>query len=173
MIPAIHISHLYTNHYNTIYLPEEPRIHATVQPRTSHRASEVPRIACLGLGDPLHDFPSLPCSIVDRYGLSVTQKGWVSPVKRKGLTLLPTIVRRPQHLPYGYQLWSPERSTHFSLSSHNIPDSSGLGKPPSRTLLLSCLSSRTNSLFSQLSITEHSHVFLYAIYTLLHSSITH
>ena len=51
-----------------------------------------------------------------RYDFSVTPKGRVSPVRRKGLTLLPRIVRRPQHLPPGCQLRSPERSTHFLLS---------------------------------------------------------
>ena len=58
------------------------------------------------------------------------RKGGVSPVKRKGLTLIPTIVRRPQHLPSGRQLWSPASlppgiycsavcpavQTHYSLS---------------------------------------------------------
>ena len=128
-------------------------------PRTTHRASGAPRIASLGFGKPLHDFPSLPCSMVKCYGLSVTQKRRVSPVRRKGLTLLPRIARRPQHLPSGRQLRSPERSTHFLLSSYDMPDSSGLGKPPSRTLLFSHLSCRTDSLFSQLSTTKHSYVF--------------
>ena len=79
-----------------------------------------------GLGSPpnsllrLRETPyttSLPCSMAKRYGFSVTTKGRVSPVRRKGLTLLPRIVRRPQHLPPGRQLRSPERSTHFLLSS--------------------------------------------------------
>ena len=42
-------------------------------------------------------------------------QGRVSPVTRKGLSLLPRFVLRHQHLPLGRQPWSPERSTHFSL----------------------------------------------------------
>ena len=58
-----------------------------------------------------------------RYGFSVTHKGRVSPVRRKGLTLLPIIVRRPQHLPRGRQLRSPERSTLFRTRQASLPDS--------------------------------------------------
>ena len=39
---------------------------------------------------------------------------------RKGLTLLPGLVRRPQHLPLGRQLRSPECSTNDSLSNYRI-----------------------------------------------------
>ena len=62
----------------------------------------------------------------------------VSPITRKGLSLLPLVVRRNQHLSLGRQPRSPERSTHFSLGclSKATPDSSGLRIPPSRTLLL-------------------------------------
>ena len=158
-------------HPQSLDSPKEPRIRAIAH--FPQGLGSPPNSLPWLRETPLHDFPSLPCSIVDRYGLSVTQKGRVSPVKRKELTLLSTIVRRPQHLPSGRQLQSPERSTHFWLSSHDMPDSSGLGKPASRTLLLSCLSSRTDSLFYQLSVTEHLHVFLFTIYTLLHSRIAH
>ena len=57
-------------------------------------------------------FPAL----YPRHDFSVTQKGRVSPPTRKGLTLLPGLVRRPQHLPLGLQPRSPECSTHTSLS---------------------------------------------------------
>ena len=90
----------------------------TAQPRNSHRASVAPRIACTGLGKPPTRLSySLPCSMAKRYGFSVTPKGRVSPVRRKGITLLPRIVRRLQHLPPERQLRSTERSTHFLLSS--------------------------------------------------------
>ena len=39
---------------------------------------------------------------------------------RKGLTLLPGLVRRPQHLPLGRQQMSPECSTNDSLSNYRI-----------------------------------------------------
>ena len=49
-----------------------------------------------------------------------------------GLSLLPRIFRRHQHLPLGCQPWSPECSTRFSQSLYDL---AGLRRPPSRTLL--------------------------------------
>ena len=100
--------------------PEQPCIRATAHPRNTRRASGAPppppEYPYQTSGNPLHDSHSLPCSMAKRYGFSVTQKGRVSPVRRKGLTFLPIIIRRSQYLPPGRQLRSPERSTHFLLS---------------------------------------------------------
>ena len=87
-----------------------PRIRATAQ------SPQPPRIAFSGFGKS----PSLPCSI-QRLSLSVTQQGRVSPITRNGLTLLPGLVRRPQHVPLGCQPQSPECSTHDSLSIYRNP----------------------------------------------------
>ena len=88
------------------------------------------------------------------------------PITRKGLTLLPRIVRRPQHLPLGRQLRSPERNVpRTSFCRYNdMPDSSRLGKPPSRTLLLRYVSCRTDPFLSELSTTDYSHVLLNDLY---------
>ena len=67
-------------------------------------------------GNPLHDSNSLPCYIAKRHYFSITQKWRVSPITRKGLTLLPGLARRPQNLPLGRQPRSPERSLHNPLS---------------------------------------------------------
>ena len=86
------------------------RIRTTVQglgspPNSLLRLRETPYTTLLV-------FPAL----YPRHDFSVTQKGRVSPFTRKGLTLLPGLVRRPQHLPLGLQPRSPECSTHTSLS---------------------------------------------------------
>ena len=76
---------------------------------------------------------------MDRLYFTVTQKGRVSPITRKGLSLLLGLVRRPQHLPLGLQTRSPERSPLSSVDSticRTLPNS---GVPPSGTLLLSLL----------------------------------
>ena len=57
------------------------------QPRNTRRASGAPRIAFSGFRKPLHDSTNLPYSMAKRHGFSVTQKGRVSPITRKGLTL--------------------------------------------------------------------------------------
>ena len=91
----------------------------TAHPRnraTPARPREPPEYPPQASGYPLHDSNSLPCSIVKCHYFSVTQKGRVSPITRKGLTLLPGLVRRPQHLPLGHQPRSPERSPHHHLS---------------------------------------------------------
>ena len=49
------------------------------------------------------------------HGLSTTLQGWVSPITRKGLSLLPRDIWRHQHLPLGRQSRSPERSTTVTL----------------------------------------------------------
>ena len=117
-----------------------PRNRASTQPRSPHRASGAP-----ASGNPLHDCNSLPCSIMDRLYFSVTQKGRVSPITRKGLSLLLGLVRRPQHLPLGLQPRSPERSPHYPPSiqryaglfrtwSTSLPDSTAqLIRPAGRT----------------------------------------
>ena len=82
----------------------------------NNRASAQPRSPYSGFGKP--PIPLYWSSLlhIQRLRFSVTQQGRVSPITRKGLTLLPGLVRRPQHLPLGCQPWSPERSTHDSLS---------------------------------------------------------
>ena len=53
--------------------------------------------------------------------------------------------------------------TYLSLSIY-MPASSGLGKPPSRTLLLHYVSFRTDPLLSTISTTAYSHVLLTDLY---------
>ena len=120
-------------HSSILDSPEERRIRATAQLHTTHRASGAPRIACLGFGKTPYTtflvFPAL--CMVERYGFSVTQKGRVSPVRRKVLTLLPRIVRRPQHLPsgvnYGHRN-APRTSCCQVTICRILPDSGSL--PP-------------------------------------------
>ena len=77
---------------------------------------EPPELPSQARGNPLYDpLWSSPCYI-RAHVLSTTLKGRVSPITRKGLSLLPTVVRTHQHLPLGRQPRSPEHSTHFSLS---------------------------------------------------------
>ena len=59
------------------------------------------------------------------------------------------------------------KRTSLSLSIY-MPASSGLGKPPSRTILLHYVSFWTDPLLSTLSTTDYSHVLLTDLYTLQH-----
>ena len=117
-------------HYSTIDSPEELHIRATAQhPQSLHYSTldspEEPRIRATaqfpqGLGlrkTPYTTLLVFPALWLNAMASQLPRKGRVSPVRRKGLTLLPRIVRRPQHLPPGRQLRSPKRSTHFLLSS--------------------------------------------------------
>ena len=76
---------------------------------------ESPELPSQAPGNPYTTPSSLPWYF-RAHGLSTTQKGRVSPFTREGLSLLPKVVRRHQHLPLGRQPRSPERSTRFSLS---------------------------------------------------------
>ena len=139
------------------YKQSLPNNRASAQPRSSHRASGAPRIVLRLRETPyttLLVFPGLypksrPLSYPARAGILNT---------RKGLTLRPGLVRRPQHLPFGCQLRSPERSTHDSLSIYRNADLFLFGKPPSRTLLLS--GGGLPDKPRLLSATDHSHVFI-------------
>ena len=134
LIPEIYI--ITSLHYSTNRESTQPRNRASAQPCNPCRASGAPRIAQAS-GNPLHDSNSLPCSIVKRHCFSVTHKGRESPITSKGLTLLPGLVRDPRisHLGVSH---SHRNALHTILCRLNdMPDSSGLGKPPSRTLLLS------------------------------------
>ena len=119
--------------------PEQPHIRKTTPPRSPHRASGAPppppriafRIAFPGFGKPPTRLNYCSLLYIQRHGFSVTQQGRVFPITRKGLTLLPVLVRRPQHLPLGCQPRSLERSTHDSLSINlskcrTLPDSARL-----------------------------------------------
>ena len=77
---------------------------------------EPPELPSQAPGNPLHDPLWSSPSYIREHGLSATQKGRVSPITRKRLSLLPMVVRRHQQLPLGRQPRSPECSTHFSLS---------------------------------------------------------
>ena len=77
---------------------------------------EPPELHSQAPGNPLHDPLWSSPWYIRAHGHSTTQKGWVSPFTRKGLSLLPTVVQRHQHLPLGRQPRSRERFTHFSLS---------------------------------------------------------
>ena len=74
----------------------------------------------------------LPLAISERLITRLPRKGGY-PQTRGGLSLLPRIFRRLQHPPLGCQSRSPECSTRFGQS---LCDSSGLRRPPSRTLRL-------------------------------------
>ena len=135
-----------------------PRICASAQPRNTHSHSlpgeatfprnhaisagprEPPEYPPQASGNPLHDSSSLPCSIFC-HDFSVTQKGRVSPITRKGLTT-PSCTRPETPV-------SPNRAsttvtgtlhTHFFCRTDNNPDfglckSCSLAKgPESRTI---------------------------------------
>ena len=72
-----------------------------------------------------------PLAIPERRTTCIPRKGGY-PQTRGGLSLLPRICYRHQHLPPGCQLWSPECSTRFSQSLYDL---AGLFRTPSRTLL--------------------------------------
>ena len=84
---------------------------------TPLRLREPPELPSQAPGNPLHDpLWSSPCYI-RAHSLSTTLKGQVYPITRKGLSLLPPVVRRHQHLPLGRQPWSPCNVPHtFALS---------------------------------------------------------
>ena len=92
---------------------------------------EPPELPSQAPGNPLHDPLWSSPYYIREPGLSTTQKGWVSPITRKGLSLLPTVARRHQHLPLERQPRSPERSTLFPLS---ILGYTGLFRTPQTSL---------------------------------------
>ena len=123
---------------------------------TPSRLRESPRIALSGSGKPRTRPPLVfPVPWPTTRPLSYPERAGI-PNYKEGLSLLPRVIRRHQHLPLGRQPRSPECSTH----------SSGLGRPPSRTLLIRNESCRTDPLLSELSTTHYSHVNLTDLYTL-------
>ena len=72
-----------------------------------------------------------PLAIPERRTTCIPRKGGY-PQTRGGLSLLPRIFHRHQHLSPGCQLWSPECSTRFSQSLYDLV---GLFRTPFRTLL--------------------------------------
>ena len=93
-------------------------------PKQSRRASGAPRIAFSGFGKPLHDSTSLlqrlkTLSYPARAGIPCCGEGANTP--------------SPASPNYGHR----NASNTILCQSIVMPDSSGLGKPPSRTLLLS------------------------------------
>ena len=74
--------------------------------------------------------PGLPLAIPERMTTRLPRKGGY-PQTRGGLSLLPRIFRRHQHLPLGCQLRSPECSTRFSQSLYDL---AGLFRTPQASL---------------------------------------
>ena len=135
---------------------------ASAQPCNTRRASGAPRLVFSDFGKPP---PGLPCSMAKRYGFSVTQKGrYPSPnYEERANTPSQTRPETPAS-----PTWA---STAVTGTFHALP-SSGLGKPPSRTLLLSYVACPTDPLLSEISTTDYSHVFLHDLYTLQRSGNT-
>ena len=109
----------------------------TAHPRNTLRASS-------GFGKPPTRLAWSSLFYRERYGLSVTQKGRVSPITRKGPTLLPRLVRRPQHLPFPTAV----TGTFHALPSvdlticRTLPDSANL--PPGLYCSAMCPAGQTH-----------------------------
>ena len=118
-VPALYIFHIIILPYSINSLSRgTPAFQASTQPRSCRRASGAPQIALSGFGKP----PTrLVFPVLSSFSYSqLPSWGGYPLMARKGLTLLPGLVRRPQHLPLGRQLRSPERSTNDYLSIYRI-----------------------------------------------------
>ena len=102
-----------------------------VLPRRQDFQHGNPQIRPPGLRNPPGTVPTgFPLAIPERKTTRLPRKGGY-PQTRGGLSLLPRIFRRHQHLPLGCQLRSPECSTRFSQS---LCDLAGLFRTPQASL---------------------------------------
>ena len=132
---------------NTVYTipPGEQVFHASAQPYSLSRGTDLPCNCATLQSLPGNRFSAHPQGFWKPHtGPSpsrLPRKGGYPQLLRKRLTLIPGLVRRPQHLPLGCQPRSPERSTHDSLSIYRnaellrtrnttLPDSTAQRKRP-------------------------------------------
>ena len=149
-----------------------PNNRASAQPRNTLRASGAPRIALRLRETPLHDSPGLPCSIANATASQLPRKGGYPQLRGRGKHYFPDSSGDPSISHLGVNCGHRNVPRTFLCRFNDMPDSSGLGKPPSRTLLLSYVSYRTDPLLYELSTTDYSHVFLDDLCTLQRSGNT-
>ena len=145
--PGEQIFHTTVQHYSLSRGTDLPRNRATLQSLPGNRSSAHPRNRAFSTGhrEPPNSLPRLRETPYSTTSLLYTgpsssrlpRKGGYPQLLRKRLTLLPGLVRRPgiSHLGVNH---GHRNAPHTILcQSIEMPDSCGLGSPPSRTLLLS------------------------------------
>ena len=95
---------------------------------------ESPELPSQAPGNPLYDPLWSSPVYIRAHSLSTTLQGRVSPITRKGLSLLPPVVRRHQHLHLGVSCGHRNVPHTSHCTSKATMDSSGLRRSPSRTL---------------------------------------
>ena len=173
MIPAYTYFTLQSIHHSTIDSPEQPHIRASVQPRNTFRALGATRIASSASGNPPHDSPDLPCSMANVRASQLPRKGGYPQLRGRGKHSFPDSSGYPSISHLGVNC-GHRNVPHTSFCRFNdMPDSSGLGKPPSQTLLHSYVSCRTDPLLSELATILTTRTSSYTISTHPNAAETH
>ena len=117
-----------------------------------------------------HGSPGPPLAIFDCRIIRLPRKGRY-PQTRWGWSLLPRIFRRPQHLPLGCQLWSPECSTNVLTSLYDLAvlfltlPASLLDSTPVISVLTTIPTPHSERLTAPLLCTHGQYSFTAALYT--------